>query len=354
VAATVTVTAGRTANLQDLVADVQARPSNTQKYKPATNGQPVDEGGQVRTGAGSKARISLSDGTILRIIPNTEITLDRLTSDPNNPFTRLLLVVGKVWVILRGGQLEVDTPAGLASVRGSFMSVEYSRDTNTVLVTCLEGNCAVHNSAGTTSLTTGQAASLLGPASAGSKPALRALTQAEIQAWIDDNPEARDVLPAVLTALPSATETPSATATLTPTPTDTSTPTATLARRPTLTGTPTHRLPTATLTPRPSATHTPSPVATTGTPNVGAKQPLKYSFQSLCDPADPSGPGTYHVAIDGSQSAKFDVAPGQTVTGELPPGQYSVSWVADNGTSDGPFGVFSDDGPYNQTFCGKP
>jgi hypothetical protein len=59
------------------------------------------------------------------------------------------------------------------------------------------------------------------------------------------------------------------------------------------------------------------------------------------------------VTIDGPQSAKFDVIPQQTVTGQLPPGQYVIAWKPDNGPQE-QFNYFSDTGPYSMTFCGKP
>jgi hypothetical protein len=358
---------GRTAVLNDLVGNVQSRPAGGGKDVPATNGQTLDEGSQVRTGGGSKAKISLSDGTILRLRPDTLITLDRLIGDPSNPFTRLLLALGKVFVILKSGHLEVQSPAGVAAVTGSFLSVEYLAGTNTVVVTCLEGSCTLRNDQGGVALATGQAASLSG--SAGASPVLRWMTLDEIQAWLDDNPEAQSVAPLALTALPTATgtETPTATATATATasPTSTKTPTATATRRPLPTATKTATLPppptaTPTAIPTASPTVTPTRPPPTAPPtltatSVVAQQPLVYAFQNACDPADPNGPGTYHVTIDGlSGTTKFDVAPqSQPVSGQLPPGQYTISWQPDKGQGQ-QMAWFSDTGPFNWTFCGKP
>src|SRR5258708_2641872 len=238
---------GRTAVLEDIVGTVLSGPAGSGKDVPATNGQVLSEGAQVGTGKDSKARINLNDGTILRLRPDTLVTLDRLAGDLSNPFTRLLLAVGKVFVILKSGQLEVQSPVGVAAVTGSFLSVEYQGDTNTVVVTCLEGSCTLRNDQTGVTLTTGQAASLVGSAG----PVLRWMTTGEIQAWLDDNPEAQAVAPAALTALPTVTgtetQTPPATATTTASSTLTAAPTAT---------------PTAPLHPRPTATHTPPPTST--------------------------------------------------------------------------------------------
>ncbi len=359
-AATATL-AGRSAVLNELVGDVQTRPAGGGKDVPGSDGQTVGEGDQVRTGDGSKARITLGDGTILRLRPNTSITLQQLFGNPNSPVARLLLALGKVFVILKSGQLEVQSPAGVAAVTGSFMSVEYQADVNAVVVTCLEGDCTLRNDQAGIALTTGQAASLSG--GAGASPVLRWMTPAEIQAWLDDNPEAQAVAPAVLTALPTATGTTTSTPTVTDTSTATDTATATASPTPT---------PTHTRRPPPTATATDTPVPPSPTPVPPSPTPvppsptrvpprptatstatsslLKYTFQSLCVAGDPKSPGTYHVSVIGPQQTKFDVAPQQTVTGQLPPGEYVFSWIPDNGVS-GETKWSSAQGPFSMTFC---
>ena len=360
---------GRTAVLNDLVGNVLSGPAGSGKDTPATNGQVLGAGTSVHTGKASKATVNLNDGTILRLRSDTLVTLDQLAGDAANPFTRLLLALGKVFVILKNGQLEVQSPVGAATVTGSFLSVEFQPDTKTVVVTCLEGNCTLRNDQGGTRLTTGQAASLTG----GGNVVLRWMTTAEVQAWLDDNPEAQAVAPAALTAIPTATgtvtPTPTATSTSTPsstfTPSSTATPSktrvpasatstasATRQARSTSTDTPS---PTPTPIP-PSATPTappPTPVSPTPTP-VQTQEPLDYSFDSICVAGQPDFPGTYHVTIDGPASVKFDVPPNQpAVTGQLPPGLYTIGWTPDTGPHE-QFTYLSDQGPYFMTFCGKP
>jgi len=352
---------GRTAVLNDLVGNVLSGPAGSGKDTPASNGQAIGAGSEVHTGKTSKATINLNDGTILRLRADTLVTLDQLAGDALNPFTRLLLALGKVFVILKSGQLEVQSPVGVATVTGSFLSVEFQPDTNTVVVTCLEGSCTLRNDQGGTQLTTGQAASLTG----GGSTVLRWMTPAEIQAWLDDNPEAQAVAPAALTAIPSITPTTTATPTASDTSTPSSTPSATqvpptasatasATRRPRPTST---AAPTARPTPIPRDTPTaslPPPVSNTFTPSpVPGQNPLIYAFDSICVAGQPGFPGVYHVTIDGPKSANFDVPPNQSVNGSLPPGQYVIGWTPDNGPHE-EFGYSSNQGPYSMTFCGKP
>ena len=353
---------GRTAVLNDLVGTVLSGPAGGGKDVPATDGQVLSEGAQVHTGKASKAKINLNDGTILRLRSDTLVTLDRLAGDPNSPFTRLLLALGKVFVILKSGQLEVQSPAGVASVTGSFISVEYQADINTVVVTCLEGNCTLRNDQFGTALTTGQAASLAGGSSVG--PILRWMTTDEIQAWLDDNPEAQAVAPAALTALPTVTGTQTQTPTPTATATATGTPTATATRKPSATAT-RKPLPTVTPTPPPTATATPPPTVTptftasavppspTPSPTTAAKRELVYSFNNVCSPNTLSASNTYHVTLTGPRSTAFDVAPGQSVRGSLPPGQYVIAWAVAGGRQQ-QVNYSSDSGPFSWTFCANP
>ena len=149
---------------------------------------------------------------------------------------------------------------------------------------------------------------------------------------------------------PPATSTPTAslTATSQPTGTPTGTPTSTALPSATL---PPAASATAGKTATPARTATPSATATiTPTPTeagVGATLPLVYKFLNNCT----SDYGAWHISIFGPEEKVVDVPLGETVTGELPPGQYTMFYAADNGAEDGPFGFFSDDGPVNESMC---
>ena len=133
----------RTATIREIVNQVLSRITETHSESSATVGQVIRVGGTVQTLADGKARVDLSEGTIVRLAPQTVFTVTQLNQDTGNPFTRLRLLAGKIWVILNGGTLDVDTPVGAASVRGSLMSVTYNPSLGIAIITCLEGTCAV-------------------------------------------------------------------------------------------------------------------------------------------------------------------------------------------------------------------
>jgi len=184
--------AARQATLSELVKEVTVRASAAGEIGPASEGQVIGPGGLARTGTDSKVRLDLTEGTIIRLAPQSEFTLTELNDDPAQPLTRLSLAAGQLWVILSNGELEVETPLGAATVRGSYLGVNFDPDQNTLRVTCLEGHCNLSNNAGATALTDGQAAEV----TSGNTPPspVRLMTATEIQEWRQEIPEAQTIL----------------------------------------------------------------------------------------------------------------------------------------------------------------
>ncbi|MBI5081252.1 MAG: FecR domain-containing protein [Chloroflexi bacterium] len=136
---------GRAASLSELRNAVQSKGDANAQFKPATDGDKIISSGGVKTGTDSRVRISVTDGTIIRLGDNTEFVLKELSATSNDPITNITLVSGRMWVAvtsaLGNGKFDVNTPVGVASVRGSFMSVEIFQATGQMIVTCLEGLC---------------------------------------------------------------------------------------------------------------------------------------------------------------------------------------------------------------------
>lgn len=183
-------TPSRTASISLIENLVEARPAETEEFAPATIGQSLSIGGQARTGEESRARLDLlPDGTIIRLAPNSYFTLAKLEGQETNPFTLLELFFGKIFIILSGGELQAQTPSGVASVRGSMMSVSYDPDAKIMTVTCLEGHCSLRNDKGLIELVAGQAADIINGILGGGP---RDLTDQELLDWLDNVPELND------------------------------------------------------------------------------------------------------------------------------------------------------------------
>jgi hypothetical protein len=133
---------GRTASIKEIVNTVQARGSLVKDFQPANIGLTLNVGGQARTAENSKARLDFIEGTIVRLGPTTVLTVEELAGSESSPLTRFQLELGKLWIALRGGILDVKTPAGIVSIRGSYSIIEVFAD-GIVRVAHLEGT-AVH------------------------------------------------------------------------------------------------------------------------------------------------------------------------------------------------------------------
>ncbi|MDH5505782.1 MAG: LysM peptidoglycan-binding domain-containing protein [Anaerolineae bacterium] len=181
-----------TATLNEIQGQVQTLKPEDGLFVDAFIGQQIEVNHQVLTHADGRARIDLSNGTIMRVGPLSVFTLDYMQNRPEGPLARLRLEVGEMWIILNGGSIEVDTASGFASVRGSYMSVKAEQHSKKTSVTCLEGHCQVGNGVGAVSLIAGQKADLEG---LDMPPAPGLMNHADVEYWIINNPEATLVIP---------------------------------------------------------------------------------------------------------------------------------------------------------------
>jgi len=183
----------RTAQLSELNNSVSARDTNAQEWGAASEGRIINVSGGVRTGDDSRARLDTSEGSIIRIAANTEFELLEFPPDPANPITRLQLEAGKIWVIvsptLVEGNIEIETSTGIATVRGSLMSVEQTANSGAMQITCLEGACRLRATSGQfIDVPPGQQSEIPAPGQNPTPP--QPMTSAQLQDWLSNVPEA--------------------------------------------------------------------------------------------------------------------------------------------------------------------
>lgn len=208
------------AALSELSGIVDAKQVSDDSFAPASNGVVLQEDGQIQTGDDGRVRLDLSSGTIIRVTPSSLFTLTSNEEVEGGLATKIKLDLGKIFIILNGGSADVETPSGVASVRGSYMKVEVDPVTLDIYVTCLEGNCSASNPAGTVNFTNGEKTVLFHRDPVTGKwtaPTVEPMTQQEFDEWLNSNPEAKELYEqamATVTALAQPTEEPTATATL--------------------------------------------------------------------------------------------------------------------------------------------
>ncbi|MBI3160517.1 MAG: FecR domain-containing protein [Chloroflexi bacterium] len=178
----------RSAVLDEAEGAVESRFSPDDDFKAAARGAALPPNSELRTGEDGKAKIKLEpEGTSIRLGPNSHLSLVDLSPSAADARTDLELFFGQIWVVLYGGNLEINTASGLATVRGSMLSVDYSPDSGSLTVTCLEGACSLANDLGVTELVAGQASEVPAPGQPPSPP--RPISPEELEEWQREVPE---------------------------------------------------------------------------------------------------------------------------------------------------------------------
>lgn len=139
----------REAIVAEIENEVVIRPGADGEFLSAEPGSIIQAGGALQTGDNGRARLDLNpEQTIIRIAPNSAFTLPELVEVEGEPKSTLNLFFGKIFVLLNGGSLDVQTPSGVASVRGSLLSVSFDPETEQIQAACLEGHCTLENEDG--------------------------------------------------------------------------------------------------------------------------------------------------------------------------------------------------------------
>lgn len=183
------------AGLSEVSGTVDLKESAEAEFIQAAAGMSLVVNGQVQTGDDGRVRLDLSSGTIIRLVPSTLFTLESNEPSGDGLDTKLKMEAGKIFIILNGGSMDVETPSGVASVRGSYMMVEVDPVTKDAYITCLEGDCSAANPAGTIKFTDGQKTVLFhaGPDGKYEAPELQGMDEQDFQTWLDENPEAKEI-----------------------------------------------------------------------------------------------------------------------------------------------------------------
>ena len=185
--------AAREAILSEVENNVSARASSSDELVPATNGMSISIGGSIETGEDGRVKVQfMPDGTIVRVGPNSSFAIPVLIVENGEPKTKLELLYGKVFILLNGGSLDVETPSGVASVRGSLLSVEYDAEQGRIEAACLEGHCSLEDDDGDeVELTEGESSYIEGEDDP-SDPEM--IDREDIEDWLEENPDLSEYL----------------------------------------------------------------------------------------------------------------------------------------------------------------
>jgi|SRR5271157_460061 len=202
-----------TATVKEITGTVAIKQPGANSFSTASIGMELQVNSSVKTGDDGRVRLDLSTGTVIRVAPSSIFTLSSNQPSNGSLSSQLNLNAGGIYIILNGGNASVKTPSGVASVRGSYLSVYIEPSTQNIVVTCLEGDCGASNSAGSVDFGTGQEVTLFScTAGQCTVPNVGPMTPGEFENWLDNNPDLLQQLPglsATMTALAS-TQSPAA------------------------------------------------------------------------------------------------------------------------------------------------
>lgn len=177
------------ATISPVQGDVFWRQETEQDWDPILADQGLNAGNQILTKMDSRARIEYFDGIIVRVGPNTLFTVaEQSQAQDLNLISRIRLLMGQIFIKhgadYYGGKFEVETPSGVAAVKGTMMSVQITADGQT-LVTCLEGVCALSNDRGLVTLTAGQGAAI---EDEDQPPQFTPIEDWQLEDWFENDP----------------------------------------------------------------------------------------------------------------------------------------------------------------------
>ena len=130
---------GQHATVVEAINKVDAHPRPADTWQPAAVDMAIYGGGQVRTGADSRARLELLEG-IVRLSADTVFTVKESVTRRGRALTTLSLQEGRLWVSLTTGrphEFTVETGNTVAAVRDTRFSVEVAA--GETLVSVAEG-----------------------------------------------------------------------------------------------------------------------------------------------------------------------------------------------------------------------
>ena len=150
------------------IAAVEEKPIILRNTNPidAAVGTSVKAGDKITTGAKTKIRISMTDGSILAIGPRSSLTIARYDASGDKRTGSIRVAIGAFWMqVTKWAKptesfIEIETPNAVAGIRGTTVW----GDTQRGVVCALEGTVAVRSVSGKalpTSLTAGNCVSEL-------------------------------------------------------------------------------------------------------------------------------------------------------------------------------------------------
>ncbi|MBI4304617.1 MAG: FecR domain-containing protein [Chloroflexi bacterium] len=124
-----------------LSGSVEVKVSGSEIWQAGTSGMVLSAGDRARTASDSSALLTFFEGSTIELEPDTDIEIERATSDDGQSRTIVLKQwMGRTWsrvvkMIDAGSRYQIDTPSATAIVRGTLFTTEVGENGDTKVVT---------------------------------------------------------------------------------------------------------------------------------------------------------------------------------------------------------------------------
>jgi hypothetical protein len=121
----------------------------TVNNRSASAGQALSASDTIVTGPSSRADVMLDNGSVMRLGPNTRISLSQLAMNGRNLSTGTNLQNGSMTMqvtrLNRESSFSVNTVSAVAGVRGTYFYISYDESTGDLGIACYSGRVVVGN-----------------------------------------------------------------------------------------------------------------------------------------------------------------------------------------------------------------
>jgi hypothetical protein len=120
--------------------DVAVRHGAGASFVAAVDGEVLNPGDAVKTGADARAVLTYFEGSTVTVEPNTELAIDAAAAQGNDTIVQMTQNAGRTWhvvtkLVTGNSKYEVRTPASTASVRGTAFEVDTDGTSTTITTT---------------------------------------------------------------------------------------------------------------------------------------------------------------------------------------------------------------------------
>ncbi len=145
------------ATLGNVLGTVEVRQSQNSAWQPATIGQTISAGDEIRTGDDGQVTLNFANGSRIQLTPNAVLQLSRLVNSDQSQGVVLTQVTGagEFWLQNGTGEIQLRSNGWVVTTNDSHFHVDVQSDGTTV-VDVQDGNIDAESDNGTVHISDGQ------------------------------------------------------------------------------------------------------------------------------------------------------------------------------------------------------